>query len=122
MDRLYVVCAFQCPALPISVAKHLARSHGVTAVGYMDGLQGYHQERSRRIYISMVSAGMRGAWSELSLRPADWDLLQSAPAGLFFSRKAAALWHVAKGDTIPIVVEPSIRSDGDTTWFFTVLG
>jgi putative ABC transport system permease protein len=122
MDRLYVVCAFQCPGLPISVAEPLARVPGVTSVGYMDGLQGYHQERSRRIYISMVSAGMRGAWSELSLRPADWDLLQSAPAGLFFSRKAAALWHVAKGDTFPIVVEPSIRSDGDTTWFFTVLG
>jgi putative ABC transport system permease protein len=122
MDRLYVVCAFRCPGLPIGQAGQLARVPGVTGVGYLDWLNGYHQERSQRISIDMVDAGMRRAWSELSLSPADWDLLQATPTGLFFSRKAAALWHVKKGDPFPVIVEPSIRADGATTWIFTVLG
>jgi putative ABC transport system permease protein len=122
MDRLYVLCAFRCPGLPIGQAAQLARVPGVTGVGYLDWLNGYHQERSRRVSIDMVDAGMRRAWSELSLSPAEWDLLQATPNGLFFSRKAAALWHVKKGEAFPVIVEPSIRADGATTWIFTVLG
>jgi putative ABC transport system permease protein len=122
MDRLYVLCAFRCPGLPIGPSAQLARVPGVTGVGYLDWLNGYHQERSRRIGIYMVDAGMRRGWSELSLSPAEWDLLEATPTGLFFSRKAAALWHVRKEDTFPVIVEPSIRADGATAWMFTVLG
>jgi len=122
MDRLYVVCAFQCTGLPIGDREQIARISGVTAVGYMGALTGYHQERTARIRANMLDAGMREAWSELSLTPRDWDALLATPTGLFFSRKAAARWHVAKGDPFSIVVEPTIRADGATTWLFTVLG
>jgi putative ABC transport system permease protein len=122
MDRLYVVCAFQCTGLPIGDREQIARIPGVTGIGYMGALGGYHQERATRIRANMLDAGMREAWSELSLTSNDWDLLRATPNGLFFSRKAAALWHVAKGDMFSIVVEPTIRADGATMWLFTVLG
>src|SRR5262249_17179536 len=32
------------------------------------------------------------------------------------------LQHVVKGDAFPLVVEPTLRGDGATTWIFTVLG
>lgn len=122
MDRLYVLCAFRCPGLPTGQAAELARVPGVTGVGYLDWLDGYHQDRTHRVSIDMVDAGMRHAWSELSLSPVDWALLQATPTGLFFSRKAAAVWHVKTGDPFPVIVEPSIRHDGATGWSFTVLG
>jgi putative ABC transport system permease protein len=122
MDRLYVLCAFQCPGLSIGLSAQLAQVPGVTAVGYTDGLGGYHQDRSLRIGIMVVDADTPKVWSEYPLSGADWDLLQKTPNGLFFSRKAAAFWRVKKGDSFPVVVEPSIRADGDTTWIFTVLG
>jgi putative ABC transport system permease protein len=122
MDRLYVVCAFRCNGLPIGYREQLARFPGVTGVGYRDALNGYHEERTRRIRIDMVDEGTRDAWSELSLSPGDWDSLQATPTGLFFSRTAAANWHVSKGDTFPVVVDPSRRADGGTAWIFTVLG
>jgi putative ABC transport system permease protein len=122
MDRLYVLCAFQCPGLSIGLSAQLAQVPGVTAVGYTDGLSGYHQDRSLRIGIMVVDADTPNIWSEYPLSSAAWDLLQATPNGLFFSRKAAAFWHVKKGDAFPVVVEPSIRADGDTTWIFTVLG
>jgi putative ABC transport system permease protein len=122
MDRLFVLCAFQCPGLSTGLAGELARVPGVTAVGYQDGMGGYHKNPSSRVGIEFVDDGMRTAWSEMPLSQADWDRLQATPNGLFFSRKAAAVWHVKKGDSFPVVVEPSIRADGDKTWIFTVLG
>jgi putative ABC transport system permease protein len=122
MDRLYVLCAFQCPGLPIGLSAQLAQVPGVTEVGYTDGLGGYHQDRSLRVGIMVVDADTPNVWSEYPLSAADWELLQATPNGLFFSRKAAAFWHVKKGDAFPVVVAPSIRADGNTTWIFTVLG
>jgi putative ABC transport system permease protein len=122
LDRLYVLCAFQCPGLSVGLSAQLAQVPGVTAVGYTDGLSGYQRDRSRRIGITVVNADTPKVWSEYPLSGADWDLLQTTPNGLFFSRKAATFWHVKKGDAFPVVVEPSIRADGGTTWIFTVLG
>jgi putative ABC transport system permease protein len=122
MDQLFVVCAFRCEGLPIGYRDQLARIPGITAVGYMNGLNGYRQERTQRLSVSMMDAGMRNAWSDLTLTSADWDALEKTPTGVFFSRSAAARWQVTPGDTFPIVVEPSIRADGDATWIFTVLG
>jgi putative ABC transport system permease protein len=123
MDRLQIFCAFPCGGgIPIGYGEQLARIPGVTGVGYSGGLGGYHQERSNGVSVVMVDAGMRDAWSELSLSADDWQALQSTPTGLFFSRKAAALWNVSKGDTFAIVADPALRADGSATWIFTVLG
>jgi putative ABC transport system permease protein len=122
MDRLYVYCGYHCASLPVAYRSQMARIAGVTGIGYMVWFNGYHQERTRTLRLAMVDGGTQQAWSELSLNAADWKALQDHPTGLFFSRKAAALWHVTKGDQFPVVVEPSNRADGNTAWLFTVLG
>jgi putative ABC transport system permease protein len=122
LDRLYVVCAFRCTGLPIGYREQLVRFPGVTGVGYLGALDGYHEDRTRHLRLDMVDEGMHDAWSELSLSAGDWNTLKATPTGLFFSRTAAALWHVTKGDTFPVVVDPSNRADGATAWIFTVLG
>lgn len=122
MDRLYVLCAFQCTGLSVGLSAQLAKVPGVTAVSYMDGIGGYHQSRSTTVGITVVDTNKPEVWSQYPLTGADWKELQEAPNGLFFSRKAADFWHVKKGDPFPVIVDPSIRADGDTTWGFTVLG
>lgn len=122
MDRLYVYCAYHCASMPIGYRVQLARVPGVTGIGYISPISGYHQERSHSLRVTMVDEDTQRAWSELSLSAADWKALRERPTGLFFSRKAAAQWHVAKGDRFPVIVEPSNRADGNPAWIFTVLG
>ena len=122
MDRLIVACAFDCGAIPVGYREQLARIGGVTAVGGQVWLGGHEQDEHHQITVMFVDEGMRAAWPELPMSPADWRALDVTPAGIFLSRKAAARRNVRIGDTVTLNLAPGSRADGGTTWFFTVLG
>jgi hypothetical protein len=42
------------------------------------------------ITVMFVDERMRSAWPELPMRAADWRALDARPAGVFFTRTAAA--------------------------------
>jgi len=122
MDRLIIACAFDCGAIPLGYREQLARIGGVTAVGGQVWLGGHEQDEHHQMTIMFVDEGMRSAWPELPMSPADWRALDVTPAGIFLTRKAAARRHVRIGDTVTLDTGPGSRADGSGTWFFTVLG
>jgi len=123
MDRLIVACAFDCGAIPLGYREQLARVPHVTAVGGQLWLGGHEQDEQHPITVMFVDEGMRSAWPELPMSPADWRAFDANPSGIFLSREAAARRKVRTGDTVAVnTTFGSNRADGNPTWYFTVLG
>jgi putative ABC transport system permease protein len=122
MDRLFVVCRFECQGLPIAYEEQLARLEGVIGVGATVWLGGHEQDESHQILIMFVDQGMRSAWPELPMTEADWRALQATPAGLFLTRKAAARRPAQVGGVLAMTTLPGSRADGSPTWYFNILG
>ena len=122
MDRLFVVCRFECAGIPIGYEEQLARFDGVGGVGAQVWLGGHEQDASHQILIMLVDAGMRSAWPELPMTPADWQSMDREPSGVFLTRKAAARRSVRIGGVLPITTLPGSRADGTSIWYFKVLG
>jgi putative ABC transport system permease protein len=122
MDRLFVVCRFECGLIPLGYREQLARIRGVTAVSAQTWLGGHEQDAHHPILVMFVDEHMRSAWPELPMGPANWRALDATPAGIFLTRKAAARRNVRIGDRVTLTTPPGSRADGTDTWFFTVLG
>jgi putative ABC transport system permease protein len=123
MDRLIVACAFDCGVIPLGYREQLARVPHVTAVGGQLWLGGHEQDEQHPITVMFVDEGMRSAWPELPMSPADWRAFDANPSGIFLSREAAARRKVRTGDTVAVnTTFGSNRADGNPTWYFTVLG
>lgn len=122
MDRLIVACAFDCGVIPVGYAQQLARIPHVTAVGAVVWI-GEHQRDARHpLTVTFVDEGIRSAWPELPMSPADWRALDASPAGIFLTRKAAARRNVRVGDTVTLYSGPDGTLDGTGIYYFTVLG
>jgi len=121
-DRLIVACAFDCGAIPLGYREQIAHIAGVIGVGGQLWLGGHEQDEHHQITVMFVDEGMRSAWPELPMSPADWRNLDVNPSGIFLTRKAAARRNVRVGDTVTLNTAPGSRADGGGTWFFKVLG
>ena len=123
MDRLIVACAFDCGAIPLGYREQLSRIAHVTAVGgELWGSSWYGMDLGHPITVTFMDEGMRFAWPELPMSPADWRALDATPNGIFLSRKAAARRNVRVGDTVTMNSGPGATADGTGTYYFTVLG
>jgi len=122
MDRLFVVCRFECQGLPLAYEEQLARLDAVVGVGAQVWLGGREQDERHQILVMFVDSGMRAAWPELPMTQADWRALDRMPDGVFLSRKAAARRSVRVGGVLPMTTLPGSRADGNSAWYFKVLG
>ena len=126
MDRLDVNERFPSasPAgvlMPIALRDQIAQVEGVSAVGSYYWLWGYYQDPHVRARIIGVDHGMRAAWSELPITPAQWDQLFATPTGVIMSRNPALRLGLKEGDTLPLITPPGTRADGAPAWEFHVL-
>jgi putative ABC transport system permease protein len=108
--------------LPIGLREQLLRMEGVTAVGAVYGLSGYHETPDRSTFIYLVDEGARAVSSDLPLSPEQWDRLLATPSGLFVSPKAAERWNLKVGDRYTVSTRAGERADGGPGWSFEVLG
>jgi len=122
MDRLIVACAFDCGSIPLGYRDPLARIPHVTAVGAVVWIGEHEQDAQHPITVTFVDEGIRSAWPELPMGPADWRALDATPAGIFLTRKAAARRNVQVGDTVTMYSGPQGTLDGTGIYYFTVLG
>lgn len=122
LDRLLVVRRFEGGAIPVAFGGQLARIKGVTGVGGQLWFSGHQEDLRQGIQITFVDEGMRAAWPELPMTPADWRRLDQATTGVFLTKTAAARRNVKIGDTIHLITAPGSRADGGTSWPFDVLG
>ncbi len=122
MDRLIISCAFDCGTIPVGYREQLARIPHVVAVGGQAWLAGHQQDEHHPITIMFVDEGIRSAWPELPMSPADWRAFDANPSGIFLTRKAAARHNVRLGDRVIMNSGFQGTVDGTGTWYFTVLG
>lgn len=122
-DRIYVNARFASPhGLPVALEEQIKTLDGVTGVGAFNWVSGNEQDRRTKPGgVFTVDEGMRIAWSELQVSPAQWDLLFSSGIGALVSAKAAQQFGLHQGDVIPMQVRPDVRADGATSWPFHVL-
>jgi putative ABC transport system permease protein len=122
LDRLLVVRRFEGGGIPVAFGGQLERIKGVTGVGGQLWFSGHQEDLKQSIQITFVDEGMRAAWPELPMTPADWRSLVQTTTGVFLTKTAAARRNVKIGDTIHLITAPGSRADGGTTWPFNVLG
>jgi putative ABC transport system permease protein len=122
MDRLVVACAFDCGSIPLGYREQLGRIPHVTAVGAVVWIGEHEQDAQHPITITFVDEGIRSAWPELPMSPADWRALDVTQTGIFLTRKAAARRNVRVGDALTMYSGPQGTLDGTGIYHFTVLG
>jgi putative ABC transport system permease protein len=125
MDRLYVVMRFPdhpYTGLPIALKPQIAAIDGVSGVGTMHSLFGYHIEPHNSAIVMGVDEGFLQGWPEAPITLAQLRTLMATPDGIYISRKEAARWNLKRGDRFSLTVSPSNRADSSPTWVFEVLG
>jgi putative ABC transport system permease protein len=118
-DVVSVFQRFPSAHLQYGMRDQIARVEGVSDVAVQYGLNGYHVDLRNRVHIFTVDSGAPRAVLQFHLQPAQWERLFAKPDGLLVSRKAAARWNLAEGDTF--VVTGSPRADGSEAWPFEVV-
>ncbi len=107
--------------MPIALAQTLAHFDGVTAVGAQRGMDAYYQGRKNILTLLGVDEGMRAAWPEIPLTPAQWDRLSATPTGVYITRANARRLHLKNGDRMPLV-PVNAQAVGQASLELTVLG
>jgi putative ABC transport system permease protein len=125
LDRLWVDARFfseSITGLPIGMSAQLSRIDGVSAVGATRWFGAYHVDPHDQVSVVAMDEGMKGAWSDGSVTPEQWDALAAKPSGLLISERAATVRHLKPGDRFTLITEPGTRADGGNSWDFEVLG
>ena len=120
-DRVYVSPRFE-GKLTMVQRNRIARMEDVREIGIADFIIGYYRDPKIQVLPLFMDHGMRGAWPELPLTPAQWDQLEANPSGVFLDNHTAARLSLKAGDTMPILTSAPSRRDGSKLWVFHVLG
>lgn len=122
-DTAFMFCRFNCAdGLPLGYRSQVAAIDGVAAVGPMFVVHGYRGTRNNTIGVNFLDTFSPSAYPAFALTPAQWRTLQTTPDGVFLTRSAALRQHAKAGDTFTLVTDPGSRADGNTAWYFRVLG
>jgi len=120
-DRVYVSPRFD-GQLTLAQRDRIARMEDVREIGVSDFFLGYYRDPKNRVIPWFTDHGIRAAYPDLPLTPAQWDELQANPAGVFIDDHTAARLGVKAGDNLPVMTAAQSRRDGSRLWPFHVLG
>ena len=122
-DRMYVSARFPASmgGLPIGLQDRLEKFSGVSAVGAFATLCGYRGEQSSRGCVYHINEGMQHAWSELPVKPSEWQMLFARLDGVLVSQKVAGRLNLKVGDVLTITIPAGVRADGAKGWSYQVL-
>lgn len=122
-DAAFMFCRFNCAdGLPLGYRSQVAAIEGVVATGPMFVLRGYRGNRNNTVGINFLDTFSPSGYPVFTLSPAQWRSLQTMPDGIYLTRTAALRQHAKAGDTFTLVTDPGSRADGNTAWYFKVLG
>jgi putative ABC transport system permease protein len=119
-DRIYVDPRFGGP-LPVALGRQISSLPGVSQVGAIGALGGYHQEVRNNVFVMMADDNLRKVRADWPLTPGQWDAIARNRTGLIISRSQATRWHLKPGDSFVIVAPSIAKADGTTSWTFKVL-
>lgn len=122
-DAAFMFCRFNCTdGLPLSYRSKVAAIGGVVAAGPMFILRGYRGDLKNRIGVNFVDTSSPSGYPMFTLSAAQWRSLQATPDGIFLTKTAALRQRAKSGDSFTLVTDAGARADGDTAWYFKVLG
>ena len=122
-DRVYVNPHFiEDGNLTLAQRDRIARMAEVREIGVSDFFVGYYRDPKNQVVPWFMDHGMRRAYPELPLTPAQWDQLQANPSGVFLDNHTAARLGLKAGDPMPVLTTAPSRRDGTKVWPFHVLG
>jgi putative ABC transport system permease protein len=119
-DRIYVNPRFG-GALPVAIGPQIAGLPGVSQVGAIGALAGYHQEIKNNVFVMMGDDNLRRVRPDWPLTPEQWDAITRNRTGLVISRSQATRWHLKPGDNFVIAAPSIVKADGTNSWTFKVL-
>jgi putative ABC transport system permease protein len=125
MDRAYVVQRFPTQpyvGLPVALVEPLRSIEGVTGVGTVHWLDGYHADPHNSTRVMAVDEGTPAGWPEAPMTPLQWQTLLSTPDGAYATRMAATRWNLRTGDTFQFTSPQDAQADGNPTRAFRILG
>jgi len=122
-DRVYINPHFlEFGFLTRAQRDQVARMAEVREIGVSDFFLGYYRDPKNEVVPWFMDQGMRRAYPELPLTPAQWDQLQANPSGVFLDNRTAARLRLKAGDNMPVMTSAPSRRDGSSLWPFHVLG
>jgi putative ABC transport system permease protein len=122
-DRVYINPHFlEFGFLTRAQRDRIARMTEVREIGVSDFFLGYYRDPKNEVVPWFLDQGMRRAYPELPLTPAQWDQLQANPSGVFLDDHTAARLGLKAGDNMPVLTAAPSRQDGSRLWPFHVLG
>ncbi len=119
-DRIFVNPRFNNP-LPISLEHQLAAVPGVSQVGTVGFIAGYHQEKKNNVFLMVVDDNLRKVRADWPLTPGQWDMIARTRNGIVISRLQAIKWNLKTGDNFVVAAPATAKIDGTHSWTFNVL-
>ena len=122
-DRVYVNPHFiEAGNLTLAQRDRIARMTQVREIGESDFFLGYYRDPKNQVVPWFLDRGMRRAYPELPLTPAQWEQLQADPSGVFLDNHTATRLGLKPGDNMPVLTAQPSRRDGSSLWPFHVIG
>ena len=103
------------------MGRQISAIPGVSQVGGIGGLFGYHQEKKNNVFVMMVDPNVSKVRADWPLSAAQWDMISHNRTGIVISRIAAARWHLSPGSDFVLAAPGIVKADGTNSWTLHVL-
>ncbi|MBA2588641.1 MAG: ABC transporter permease [Alphaproteobacteria bacterium] len=118
-DRVWTMPRFDMNAMPVTIARQIAKLPGIKTTSVMSYLQGYVGDPKNRSGLLMADDEYGRIFSDWAPTPAQWDLVRHDRRAIIISRNVAAQYHKKVGDTFTLISETP-RADGTKAWDFKI--
>ncbi len=118
-DRVWTMPRFDMNAMPVTMARQIAKLPGVKTTSVMAYLLGYVGDPKNRSGLLMADDEYGRIFSDWAPTPAQWDLVRHDRKAIIISRNVAAQYHKKVGDTFTLISETP-RADGAKAWDFRI--
>jgi putative ABC transport system permease protein len=118
-DRVWTQPRFDMNAMPVTMARRIAKLPGVKNTSVMSYLMGYVGDPKNRNGLLMADDEYGRLFSDWAPTPAQWDMVRHDRRAIIISRNVAAQYHKKVGETFTLISETP-RADGTKTWEFRI--
>jgi putative ABC transport system permease protein len=118
-DRVWTLPRFDMNAMPVTMARQIAKLPGVKNTSIMSYLQGYVGDPKNHSGLIMLDDEYGRIFSDWVPTPAQWDMVRHDRKAIIISRAVAAKFHKKVGDTFTLISETA-RADGGKAWEFRI--
>jgi putative ABC transport system permease protein len=118
-DRVWTMPRFDMNAMPVTMARRIAKLPGVKTTSVMSFLHGYVGDPKNRSGLLMADDEYGRIFSDWAPTPAQWDMVRHDRRAIIISRNVAAQYNKKVGDTFTLISETP-RADGTKAWDFKI--